>query len=293
VPIAIRRLEEAVEIGRSIHALHLLFDHEATLEAMASCARAKGVRISAFLKVDCGYHRAGVDPEKEESVALAVRMARSRDIDFRGILTHAGHSYHAHDREEIRVLAESERAVMAKFADRLTRAGAPPKDVSVGSTPTLSVGESLEGVTEARPGNYVFYDRFQSAIGSCELESAAFTVLATVLSHYPDRNEILIDAGGLALSRDEGPTHLDPDCGFGEVFSADGTKRLGNLRIYSLSQEHGKLRGLDPIDYGTLPIGARLRIVPNHSCLSAALFERYHVFRGPSPVAEWRPVRGW
>jgi D-serine deaminase-like pyridoxal phosphate-dependent protein len=293
VPIATSRLEEAVEIGRSIQALHLLLDHEATLEAMASCARAKGVRMSAFLKVDCGYHRAGVDPEKEESVALAVRMARSREVDFRGILTHAGHSYHAHDREEIRAFAESERAVMARFADRLTQAGAPPKDVSVGSTPTLSVGESLEGVTEARPGNYVFYDRFQSAIGSCELESAAFTVLATVLSHYPDRNELLIDAGGLALSRDEGPTHLDPDCGFGEVFSADGTKRLGNLRIYSLSQEHGKLRGLDPIDYGTLPIGSRLRIVPNHSCLSAALFERYHVFRGPSPVAEWRPVRGW
>jgi D-serine deaminase-like pyridoxal phosphate-dependent protein len=182
---------------------------------------------------------------------------------------------------------------MVKFAERLTRAGAAPPEVSVGSTPTLSVGESLEGVTEARPGNYVFYDRFQAAIGSCEPGNAAFSVLASVLSHYPDRNELLIDAGGLALSRDEGPTHLDPDCGFGEVFSADGTDRLGNLRIYSLSQEHGKVRGLDPIDYGTLPIGAKLRIVPNHSCLSAALFERYQVFRGAEPVAEWRPVRGW
>jgi len=293
VPIAVSNLEEAVDIGRSIDALHLLLDHESTFEAMSACARAKGVRLSSFLKVDCGYHRAGVDPESDLSVALALRMARSADVDFRGILTHAGHSYHAANAGEIQAVAETERSVMAGFAEKLARAGAPPKDVSVGSTPTISLGESLEGVTEARPGNYVFYDRFQAAVGSCDIGNAAFSVLATVLSHYPGRNEILIDAGGLALSRDEGPAHLDPNCGYGEVFSGDGKTHLASLRVRSLSQEHGKIQGATPIDYSALLLGTKLRIVPNHSCLSAALFDRYHVFRGDALVGEWRPVRGW
>jgi len=293
VPIAASRLEEAVDIGRSIDALHLLLDHESTFEAMSACARAKRVRLSSFLKVDCGYHRAGVDPESDLSVALALRMARSADVDFRGILTHAGHSYHAANADEIQAVAETERSVMAGFAEKLARAGATPKDVSVGSTPTISLGESLEGVTEARPGNYVFYDRFQAAVGSCDIANAAFSVLATVLSHYPERNEILIDAGGLALSRDEGPTHLDPNCGYGEVFSGDGKTHLASLQVRSLSQEHGKIQGAAPIDYSSLPLGTKLRIVPNHSCLSAALFDRYHVYRGDAVVDEWRPVRGW
>jgi len=293
VPIAVSRLEEAVEIGRSIDALHLLLDHESTFEEMSACARAKGTRISSFLKVDCGYHRAGVDPESDRSVALALRMAKSADVDFRGILTHAGHSYNSTNAGEIKSVAETERRVMVRFAEKLARAGAPPPEVSVGSTPTISLGESLDGVTEARPGNYVFYDRFQAAVGSCGIANAAFSVLATILSHYPERNEILIDAGGLALSRDEGPTHLDADCGYGEVFTADGATHLASLRVRSLSQEHGKIQGLVPLEYSALPVGAKIRIVPNHSCLSAALFDRYHVFRGDAAVDEWRPFRGW
>jgi D-serine deaminase-like pyridoxal phosphate-dependent protein len=284
---------DAVQIGRSLDAFHLILDHPATLAALEECARAQTVRFSAFLKVDCGSHRAGVDPDSEEAVALALRMASSPRVDFRGILTHAGHSYQGKTPDEIRAVAEEERSVMARFAEVLTRNGARPPEVSIGSTPTISLGESLQGVTEARPGNYVFYDRFQAAVGSCSIESAAFTVLTTVLGHYPGRNEILVDAGGLALSRDEGPTHIDPDCGFGSVFSADLRKSYPSLRIYSLSQEHGKMRAELPIDYDELRVGTRLRIVPNHSCLAAALFERYHVVRGDALVDEWRPVRGW
>ncbi|HXV59725.1 MAG TPA: alanine racemase, partial [Vicinamibacteria bacterium] len=223
VPIATNRLEEAVELARSLDALNLLLDHEATLGAMESVARAKRTRLRVFLKVDCGYHRAGVDPEREESVILALRIARSPHLDFRGLLTHAGHSYHCRTPDEVRVVAGQERSTLSSFADKLRAQGVEPPELSVGSTPTVSLGDSLDGVTEARPGNYVFYDRFQAALGSCQLDDTAFSVLVTVLGHYPDRNELLVDAGALALSRDEGPTHLDPDCGFGAVFSGDGT----------------------------------------------------------------------
>lgn len=293
VPLSVHRLQEAVELTRQLDALNLLVDHEATFGAMEAAALAQGVTLRAFLKVDCGYHRAGVDPSREESVALALRMASSPHVHFAGILTHAGHAYHCRRPDEVREVAESERSVMARFAETLREAGAAPEVVSLGSTPTLSLATSLEGVTEARPGNYVFYDRFQSEIGACRPDDVAFSVLVTVLGQYLERNELLVDAGALALSKDEGPTHLDPDCGFGAILSADGRQRFPDLVVESLSQEHGKIRGRKPIDFDALAVGTKLRVVPNHSCLAAALFEHYHVLRGEEVVDRWHPVRGW
>lgn len=295
VPMAPARLEEAAGIARRIDALNLLVDHPQTLAAIEDFARSreKTPPFRVFLKVDCGYHRAGVDPVRDESLAFAIALATSEAVDFRGILTHAGHSYHCAKPEEVERVAEQERSVLAGFADKLRAAGASPPVVSVGSTPTMVHTTSLEGVDEARPGNYVFFDRFQASIGSCSLDDVAFSVLVTVLGHYPDRNELLVDAGALAFSKDEGPTHLDADCGFGAVSSGDGRTSMPELQVYSLSQEHGKIRSDEPIDYDALAIGTKLRIVPNHSCLSSALFDRYAVVRGETVVDEWRPVRGW
>lgn len=293
VPIGIPRLEEAAELSRNVEALHLLVDHGTALRELETCARAQGIELSAYLKVDCGYHRAGVDPDSDESVDLAKRMSDSPHVSFRGILTHAGHSYGCSSPDEIRVVAEQERTVMTRFAEKLRRAGAEPPEVSVGSTPTMSVAETLEGVTEARPGNYVFFDRFQSTVGSCTTDDVAFSILATVLGHYPERRELLVDAGALALSKDEGPAHVDSACGYGAITDLTGRRALEHLRVHSLSQEHGKIAGATAADFEALPLGARLRIVPNHSCLSAALFERYHVIRNDEIVDEWRPVRGW
>ncbi len=293
VPIAPARLDEAMAIASKLDELNLLVDHVDTLEALEAVSLSNRVISSAFLKVDCGYHRAGVDPESDDSVMLALRMHDAPHVRFRGILTHAGHSYLGKTPEEIREVGEQERQVMVRFADKLARAGAPPAEVSIGSTPTLSLCESLDGISEARPGNYVFYDRFQAAVGSCTLDDVALSVLVSVTGHYPERNELLIDAGALAFSKDEGPTHIDPDCGFGAILSVGDGRLLETFTLASLSQEHGKIRSDAPIPYDQFPVGSKLRIVPNHSCLSAALFDRYHVTRGDDVVDEWRPVRGW
>jgi len=267
-------------------------DHPEAAAAVEACARERALRLSVFLKVDCGARRAGVDPAREESVAFAARLAASPNLEFRGILTHAGQAYRCRTAEEIRVVAAHERDVMVAFAARLTAAGVRVGEISIGSTPTLAVAEDLTGVTEVRPGNYAFFDAFQAAIGSCSLDDVAFSVLVSVIGRYPERNELLVDGGALALSKDPGPTHVDPGLGFGVVLTAQA-RRLPDLKVVSLSQEHGLLRSTVALAPGAFGVGSLLRIFPNHSCLAAALFDRYAVVRHGEVVDEWRPVRGW
>ncbi len=292
VPVAPAKLAEAADLAVRLDRFNLLVDHPATAAAVEACARERNVVLSVFLKVDCGYHRAGVDPERAESAVLAARLAASPHIDFRGILTHAGQSYRCRTADEVRVVAAHERDVMAAFAGRLRAAGVRVEEVSVGSTPTLAVAADLAGVTEARPGNYAFFDATQAAIGSCTLADAAFSVLLSVIGRHPERRELLLDGGALALSKDPGPVHVEPACGFGVMCAVAG-EALPGWRVVSLSQEHGLARSARPLPAGSFPIGSLVRIVPNHSCLAAALFERYAVVRGDRVVDEWRPARGW
>ncbi len=292
VPIAPRRIAEAAELARRLDRFTLLTDSEPVVDELEACAAAQGVRLAVMLKVDCGYHRAGVDPTSEASVALAARIARSPGLDFRGVLTHAGHAYRCRSAAEVAAVAAQERSITVTFAERLRRAGIAVPELSIGSTPTIALATDLTGVTEVRPGNYVFFDAFQAAIGSCTLDDAAFFVLATVIGSYPERGVALLDAGALALSKDEGPRHVDPECGYGVLIDPRSRRALPDVKLHALSQEHGHVRG-DAAAIAALPVGATVAIVPNHSCLAAALFERFAVASGDDVVAEWRPARGW
>lgn len=292
LPLPLGRLPEAMSLAAEIERFDLLIDHPAALAAIESFVDAEGGRPSVLLKVDCGYHRAGVDPESAEAVELALAMARSPAIGFAGILTHAGHAYGCRGAAELAAAAEEERRVMADFAAELRRRGVSVPRVSVGSTPTMTRARDLTGVSEARPGNYVFFDRYQAAIGACEPGDVALTVLATVIGCTPDRGRLLVDAGALALSKDLGATHVEGFGGYGELQALDGTP-LGHLELVALSQEHGHLVCRSPELAARHPVGSKLRVVPNHSCLTAALHERYHALRGGEVVARWSPVRGW
>lgn len=293
VPIAPAKLGGAVDLVRRGARLHLLVDHSSTVAEAARCAAQSRETLSLFLKVDCGGSRAGVDPESDEAVSLARSVASSPGLSLAGILTHAGHAYQCRNPREIAAVARHERDVMARFAARLRDAAIEVAEVSVGSTPTMTLVDNLDDVTEARPGNYAFFDAFQVAIGACRLEDCAFTVATTVIGCYPDQRRLVIDAGALALSKDLGARHMDEEFGYGTVMSADMGTRLWELRVTALSQEHGQITVNSPRHAEEFPIGTVLRVVPNHSCLSAALFDAYHVLRGHEVVGQWRPVRGW
>lgn len=284
VPIAPTplKLERAAALARRIDRLGLLIDSERALHALEQFDYV----FDVFLKVDCGYHRAGVDPASPDSARLAIAMSRSESVRFQGLLTHAGHSYHARDVEEIRRVAAEESGSLTRFRALLAAEGLADVLRSVGSTPTAAVVERFSECDEVRPGNYVFFDAFQATIGSCTLDDVAVSVLTTVVGSYPERGTMIVDAGALALSKDLGPEHIDPRFGFGIV--CDLERRPLPMRIVALSQEHGKIAA-QPV----LPVGTRLRILPNHSCLTAAMYDAYQIVDGGRVVDEWRPVRGW
>lgn len=287
VPVAPSKLDRCLAIAKKAR-LMLLVDHPLAVAALEQFAASHDTGFDVMLKVDCGYHRAGVDPDAPSSVALALSIARSARLRLRGLLTHAGQSYHAQGPEEITLIAAAEREAVGRLSTLLAGEGVHGLVRSVGSTPTMSVAP-IEGVDEIRPGNYIFYDAFQTAIGSCSLSDCAAFVITTVIGVNDERGECIVDAGALALSKDAGPVHVDPGFGYGVVCRLDGVPLAA--RLVSLSQEHGIVRWREGSERHT--IGDRLRIVPNHSCLTAALYESYLVLDDGGIVGEWRPCRGW
>jgi D-serine deaminase-like pyridoxal phosphate-dependent protein len=235
----------------------------------AGVARSLPDDARVWVEVDSGHHRGGVDVESDTLIEIG-RALGSRTA---GVLTHAGHSY-AHGADVV-AIAEQERSIAVRAKERLVSAGLSCPRVSIGSTPTATHAERLDGVDEIRPGVYVFGDLSQASIGSCARSDIAFTVIASVIGRG------WIDAGALALSADRS---MDAHGGgYGEVNALDGTP-LG--RVDRLNQEHGRVPAL------SLPVGARVRITPNHACITAAMFDRYYVVEEDRVIGEWPRLRG-
>lgn len=237
------------------------------------------IRAPVWIKVDCGYHRAGVDPEGRLAEVIASGLQAAPELEFAGLLSHSGQAYDAGSPAEIGIVAEHERAVMCTLAERLRDAGIGVPGVSVGSTPSMSQVVHLSGVTEIRPGNYAFYDRDQAWLGSCSYRDPALTVLTTVVSSQPGAAHCVVDAGALALSKDPGPEAAPPS--MAEIYEDYARGRLAvGSRVVALSQEHG-------IVNAPYPLGMRLRVLPNHSCLTAYHFNSYWVTSGDDVVQRW------
>jgi D-serine deaminase-like pyridoxal phosphate-dependent protein len=279
LPIDRTHIPHAKRLARRA-TLRVLTDDLETARALA------GSRLHVWLKVDCGYHRAGVDPESAYAMEVARELGRENGLTFDGILSHSGHAYKTSNQAEAAEVAERERFVMVRFAQRLTVAGIPVHGVSVGSTPAMRAVTDLSGVTEVRPGNYVFYDRTMVLIGCCTAEDIGVTVLASVVSHQPGADHFVVDTGALALSKDTGPARIETPAVYGTVVGHP------DLYVASLSQEHGIIRGPAAALADRFPVGSRIEIEPNHSCLTVAHYDQYYVMREGRRVGRWRIARG-
>ena len=292
VPIERGKFSDVIEILQSGVKLNLLTDDAETVKQLDAAAGSAGVKFDVFVKIDCGTHRVGVEPNTDEAFAIPRQIDDARNLDFAGILTHAGHSYDVKTKEQILAIARHERDVMLQLAETIrVGGGVDVPTVSIGSTPTISMVDHLNGVDEIRPGNYIFFDNYQATLGSCSFEDTALTVLTAVIHKDTSRKRFVVDAGAIALSKDRGPVGLDPGCGYGHVLDLDGNET--GMRVTGMSQEHGEIDAKDSEGFNRLKVGDRVRILANHSCLTAAQHSHYNILENGEIVDRWEIHRGW
>ncbi|MCU0452785.1 MAG: alanine racemase [Bacteroidetes bacterium] len=274
--------------------LRVVIDSVDAMVHLEQAARAAHRDVHTWLKVDCGNHRAGVDPSSPLAEQLVRTLNESTVLLFDGILSHSGHAYHGRNRAEILAAAQQERDIMVEFAGRVRAKGYRVPAISVGSTPAASVIDHYEGVDEMRPGNYVFHDYTMAMLGVCGVEDCALTVLSSVISHQPGAKHVITDAGALALSKDLGPTHLANPMGMGPIFEDYDRKRLhAHIHMGPLSQEHGKLVAEAPASLdGLFAVGDRVRVLEHHSCLAVPNHDEYIVVRDGEIVDRWPILKG-
>jgi len=270
-------------------------DTVAGAAAASSFFSSKGMTADVLVEVDVGHGRCGIgwdDPKAVEFVRLVRRLS---GLHIRGLLTHAGHGYRGPSEGETKGGALNR--VMKEERDRLLSLAAQlgaadlldPADatLSIGSRPTFSRFENAERdgfrITETRPGNYVFHDAIQVALGVCSLKDCALTVRATVISIHrgSGTDRVYVNSGKKTLTTDKG-YGLDE---YGVILHSPHTmNRMPHSRLVSLSEEHGwiKIPGGSPFD-----VGDRVYIVPNHACVAVATQSTLYLVEGEEVVDEW------
>jgi D-serine deaminase-like pyridoxal phosphate-dependent protein len=198
-------------------------------------------------------------------------------LRFKGIFTHAGQVYGAGSLTEVAEISRLESMLMAETANGFQDLGTPAQIVSVGSTPTMKVWSGHEGISEIRPGNYIFHDAIQLSLGAATLEECALSIVATVISR-PTRERAVIDGGSKAFGLDRGAHGKEKVKGFGLVL---GKKAI----LERLSEEHG-IMTLDLEE--DLDIGDKVRLIPNHACAVVNLFDKAYGIRGGEIVEEFK-----
>lgn len=288
------KLTRVTALMKSAPRFSFFLDGAAMARAVVAHARETGVPLRVWLEVDSGEHRTGVAPDGPELMEIA-RILADPAVVFEGVATHAGQSYGATSIEAVKAIAEAERISVVLAAERLRAAGIATPGVSAGSSPTAAHAASAEGLTEIRAGVYMAGDVYQAVLGTVTTDQIALSVLASVISASPAHGQVVIDAGGIALSKDRSTArapHLD--AGYGRVVDIAGQPSLGELIVGDVHQEHGEIRGPAPVPFERLGVGAKVRVLPNHACMTAAAHDAYWLVDDDDEVVgRWSRENGW
>src|SRR5712692_2928827 len=259
--------------------ISIVVDHLAVARGWSDAMQRAGRTLDVLVKVDVGFHRCGIDPQGD-ALGFIQAIASMRGLRLRGLLSHAGHGYHAASEDELCAVAEREAEILTTLRDGAKASGVALDELSVGATPTLrySVSRARQrGLTELRPGNYVYFDRTQVALGAATLADCALTVLATVVTKHPGRpGRIILDCGSKTLTNDQA-RGITKSEGYGAVLTEDGSAEDAGLTIERLSEEHATVRVTGAT---RLEPGDRVRVVPNHSCVVSNLVDVVRLVEG-------------
>ncbi len=280
------RIERLLDLQATGVELLATVDSEAGLRDVAARASARGASLDCLIKIDVGYHRCGVAPDAaflERAVVLTAGLHGAR---IRGVLSHGGHSYGAEDVEAVARIAQQEGDLTVAAAARLRALGVEDPIVSVGSTPTACAVLEVDGVTEIRPGTYVFYDATQVRLGAATAADCALRVLCRVVSTAAGAH-VVIDGGSKTFTNDRVPAPGSGESA-GLVFTGlhDDTVEP-EIRITRFAEEHGILEGPG---VGRLQVGDLVSVAPAHACGCTNLHERLWVAEAGRVVDQWEVV---
>jgi D-serine deaminase-like pyridoxal phosphate-dependent protein len=260
--------------------LIVALDSGAALDALAQAAVTHGREVGVLVELDLGMRRVGI-ADVDEAVGLCQRCTTLDGVSWRGIMFYPGHIREHVSRQDDAVAALD--AALHTVLTRLGDAGLTPAIVSAGSTPAAYASHRVRGLTEIRPGTYIYNDRTTAELGACSWDECAYTVLATVISTAVP-GQAVVDAGSKALFREE--LRGSAANGFGALLDRP------EVIVKGMSEEHGLL-DLSQTDWRPR-VGDIVRIVPNHVCVSVNLHDTIWGVRGERIERSWTVAgRGW
>lgn len=276
-PLNIREINEINELARQI-SLNILIVSSDVLPGLAGNLLSP---VGVYVKIDTGNKRSGIIPDNLNEIDdLLTHLKASPNLEFKGFLTHSGHTYGAKSAGEIIDIyndtVEKLAALKNRYEDSFGKI-----TISVGDTPSASIAEHFTNVDEIRPGNFVFYDLMQSMLGSCSLDQVAVVLAVPVVAKYEFRNEIIVYGGAVHLSKEYIVLPSgEKSYGLAVELTESGwrTKDTGCF-VSGLSQEHGILKTSREM-MNKIKIGDLIGIVPVHSCLTANLMRGYLTLDG-------------
>jgi len=273
-PVGARRARRVAGLSEDVR-LTVALDSATAADDLASAARAADRPISVYVELDLGMHRVGL-PVVDDAIALARRIQDAKPLAFGGIAFYPGHIREPVDSQDAKL--DALRSSLGEALARFEQAGLAPRAVSGGSTPTMWHTHEIPGVTEFRPGTYIFNDRTTAEIGACDWDDCALTVLATVVSTAVP-GQAVIDAGSKALGREPLRGTSGADEGFGSLLEHP------EVVVKGMSEEHGLL-DLSRTTWRPV-VGERVRVIPNHVCIVVHLNDVVFGVRGTTVETSW------
>lgn len=282
-----RLLKEFKEHGAD---LKLVFDHPIGLEIIENVAKKFNVKQKVYLEVNVGLNRCGVNLKDSEMIGnMIARLKKSENLEFLGLLSHAGNSYSCKSKNEVIQVADKEIEILHQMKKKIyPRINFP--EISIGSTPTCLVSENYDEITEIRPGNYVFLDLTCLRMGIIEPTDISLSVISTVVS--VNKEYSICDAGSKILSSDKGAHGTSIDDSYGRAYPILSFFRGHEYRIPKLSEEQGWIQNEkgEDTDHTKLYFGSKLRIIPNHSCPVINLVDKVYLTELDILFDEWNVI---
>jgi len=273
-----KKLERLMRLAQQAQITVAIDSYEAAI-GISTAAERTQTQIGILIEMDCGFGRVGLPPGLPV-LELAEKIVLLPGIKLKGILTFAGHSYDAPDEAALQKVGLEEGRLAMETAKLLREHDIPLEIISAGSTPTARFVSQVPGITEIRPGTYIFGDLMQVQIGAHQLNDCALTIKVTVISR-PAHNRAVVDAGTKIFTMDGDNSPLGT--GRGLVVGHPG------INVAWFTEEHGMLEL--SAEEETLRIGDTLEIIPVHSCAVINMVDEVAAVRDNQVEAIW-PVLG-